>query len=42
MLERLPSKRHGEAPGDSVMHVRECQEAMDKAAKVIGDPPKKN
>ena len=36
LLERLRSERGDEAPDAAVMRVRECQKAMDRAARVIG------
>jgi integrase len=36
LLERLKVERPNAAPSDAVMRVRECQKAMDRAAKVIG------
>jgi integrase len=36
LLERLRAERPDGLPGNSVMRVRECQKAMDRAAKVVG------
>jgi integrase len=36
LLERLQTERHGEPDTSSVMRVRECQKAMDRAAKAVG------
>jgi integrase len=36
LLERLRSERPNAKPEDYVMEVRECQKAMDRAAKVLG------
>src|SRR5439155_8240236 len=36
LLERLRCERGDEAPDAPVMRVRECQKAMDRAARVIG------
>jgi integrase len=36
LLQRLRAERPDELPGNSVMRVRECQKAMDRAAKVVG------
>lgn len=36
LLERLRNERPGELASNSVMLVRECQKAMDRAAKAIG------
>jgi integrase len=36
LLERLRAERSGEPPETPVMKVRECQKAMDRAAKVVG------
>jgi integrase len=36
LLHRLRVERPDELPGDFVMRVRECQKAMDRAAKVVG------
>jgi integrase len=36
LLGRLRKERQGETARDSVMHVRECQKAMDRAGKVVG------
>jgi integrase len=38
LLERLKSERTAEPPETPVMRVRECQKAMDRAAKVVGMP----
>jgi len=38
LLERLLAERPEAKPADSVMRVRECQKAMDRAAKVVGIP----
>jgi integrase len=35
-LQRLRNERPDESAGNPVMRVRECQQAMDRAAKVIG------
>lgn len=36
LLERLRAERSDEAPEKPVMRVRECQKAMNRAAKVVG------
>jgi len=36
LLKRLRAKRSDEQPAIPVMRVRECQKAMDRAAKVVG------
>jgi integrase len=36
LLQRLRAERPDERPSDSVMRVRVCQKAMDRAAKVVG------
>ena len=36
LLQRQRAERPDELPGNSVMRVRECQKAMDRAAKVVG------
>jgi integrase len=36
ILKRLRNERPGELAGNPVMRVRECQKAMDRAAKVVG------
>ena len=36
LLQRLHSERPDELPSNSVMRVRECQKAMDRAAKIVG------
>ena len=36
LLQRLRTERPNEIPSSSVMRVRECQKAMDRAAKVVG------
>ncbi|MGO8699095.1 MAG: tyrosine-type recombinase/integrase [Limisphaerales bacterium] len=36
LLERMKSERPDEPKTDAVMRVRECQRAMDRAAKVVG------
>ncbi len=36
LLERLKAERPDVKPDDLVMQVRECQKAMDRAAKVVG------
>jgi integrase len=38
LLERLRGERAGDAPDSRVMCVRECQKAMNRAAKIIGMP----
>jgi integrase len=38
LLERLRAEGPDIQPSDPVMKVRECQEAMDRAAKVVGMP----
>ncbi len=35
LLQRLRAERPDESAGNSVMRVRECQQAMDRAAKVV-------
>lgn len=36
LLERLRSERPDAAPSEPVMRVRECQKAMDRAARLVG------
>jgi integrase len=36
LLQRLKEEHPEAQPTDSVMHVRECQKAMDRAAKIVG------
>jgi len=36
LLERVRDRRHSTISGKSVMRVRECQKAMDRAVKVVG------
>jgi integrase len=36
LLQRLRDERKAEPAGEPVMRVRECQKAMDRAAKVVG------
>jgi integrase len=36
LLQRLRVERSSESPSNSVMRVRECQKAMNRAAKVVG------
>ncbi len=38
LLERLRSERTDEPLETPVMRVRECQKAMDRAAKIVGKP----
>ena len=38
LLERIKTERPEAQPGDPVMRVRECQKAMDNAAKKVGMP----
>jgi integrase len=38
LLERIKAERPAAQPGDMVMQVRECQKAMDNAAKKVGMP----
>jgi len=38
LLQRLRAERADEPPETPARHVRECQKAMDRAAKIVGMP----